>query len=110
MKAIHHMGNFPCHYVPADQNPCDLGTRGIAPQNLGEFLLESPAWFTDRSLWPEQAEITEYREASCETLPAKKEKVLLEKEGERRTKENNGSGPSFGNTSSRNFFALQPTC
>ena len=28
-----------------------------------------------------QPEITESKETSCETLPAKKEKVLLEKEG-----------------------------
>jgi hypothetical protein len=62
MKAIHDMGNFTCHYVPADQNP-DLGTRGIAPRKLGEFWLESPAWLTDRSLWPEQPEITESKEA-----------------------------------------------
>jgi hypothetical protein len=81
MKATHDMGTFPCHYVPADQNPSDLGTRGIAPRKLGEIWLESPAWFTDRSLWPVQPEITESKEASCETLPAKKEKVLLEKEG-----------------------------
>ena len=80
MKAIHDMGNFTCHCVPVDQNP-DLCTRGRATGKLGEFWLENTAWFTDRSLWPEQPEITESKETSCETLPAKKEKVLLEKEG-----------------------------
>ena len=81
VKAIHDLGNFTWHYVPTDQNPSDLGTRGVAPRKLGEFWLKGPAWLTDRSLWPEQPEIMETKEASCETLPAKKEKVLLEKEG-----------------------------
>ena len=43
--------------------------------------MKGPALLTNRSLWPEQPEITETKEASCETLPAKKEKVLLEKKG-----------------------------
>ena len=81
VKAIHDLGNFTWHYVPTDQNPSDLGTRGVAPRKLGEFWLKGPAWLTDRSLRPEQPEITETKEASCETLPAKKKKVLLEKEG-----------------------------
>jgi hypothetical protein len=110
VKAIHDLGNFTWHYVPTDQNPSDLGTRGVAPRKLGEFWLKGPAWLTDRSLWPEQPEITETKEASCETLPAKKEKVLLEKEGGATNERKEWVENILRKHKYWNFFALQPTC
>ncbi|XP_028404074.1 uncharacterized protein LOC114526746 [Dendronephthya gigantea] len=49
VKANLDLGNFTWRYIPTDKNP-------------------------SKSLWPEQPKITETKEASCETLPAKKEK------------------------------------
>lgn len=81
VKAIQDLGDFTWRYVPTDQNPSDLGTRGVAPKKLGDFWLKGPEWLADRSVWPSQPEITETEEASSEALSKKKEKVLLEQDG-----------------------------
>jgi hypothetical protein len=43
-------------WVPTDENPADLPSRGIWPldEKQETFYLHGPIWLKDRTLWPEQ--------------------------------------------------------
>ena len=42
VKAIKDLSKFTWCYVPTDQNPSDLGTRGISIVKLNEFWFKTP--------------------------------------------------------------------
>ena len=83
VKAIHDLGEWQWHYVPTDQNPSDLGTRGVPPANLGDFWFKGPQWLSDIHFWPIQPEIAETEQAARESLPRKKEQTLMVQENDR---------------------------
>ena len=41
-------------YVPAKQNPANLGSRGCDISKLGQNWWEGPVWLRDRNSWPDQ--------------------------------------------------------
>ena len=77
---IQESGNFTWHYVPTDQNPSEMGTRGVPPRKLGNFWLMGPRWLGDELAWTKQPEITETKEASVETVQQKEEKLIFEQD------------------------------
>ena len=40
-------------YVPTEENPADVASRGCSPKNLPANWLTGPAWLKDQSVWPE---------------------------------------------------------
>ena len=80
VKAIHDLGEWQWHYVPTDQNPSDLGTRGVPPAKLDDFWFKGPQWLSDIHFWPIQPEIAETEQAARESLPRKKEQTLMVRE------------------------------
>ena len=52
IKQIKELCTGTWRYVPTEQNPSDLGSRGIAPANLGEFWLKGPTWLCHPTEWP----------------------------------------------------------
>ena len=82
VKSVHELGEWTWHHVPTDQNPSDLGTRGVSPSNLKGLWLKGPEWLADESCWPEAPEIIETEQVAEEALPRKKEKLLMEQDKE----------------------------
>ena len=77
VKAIKDLGKFTWRYVPTDQNPSDLGTRGILVVKLNEFWFKGPNWLSNEMKWPKQPEIVETTDATEEII-ATGERMLLE--------------------------------
>ena len=77
VKAIKDLGKFTWRYVPTDQNPSDLGTRGILIVKLNEFWFKGPNWLSNEMKWPKQPEIVETTDATEEII-ATGEMMLLE--------------------------------
>ena len=82
VKLIKELCNATWRYVPTDQNPSDLGTRGVSPANLGEFWLKGPTWLGRKAEWPPQPEFAATKEALVEAVPKPREKMLLEQNGD----------------------------
>lgn len=78
-KAIRDINFTQWHYIPTEENPSDLGSRGAAPDKLGKLWFHGPDWLHNESKWPSQPEIKETPEAVSESLP-KKDKQLLANE------------------------------
>ena len=57
VKLIKELCNAAWRHVPTDQNPSDLGTRGVTPTNLDEFWLKGPTWLGDKKEWPQQSKV-----------------------------------------------------
>ena len=53
-------------YVPTNDNPSDLGTRGAAPDKLGNLWYKGPDWLQKHDQWPEQPEIKETTDSKQE--------------------------------------------
>ena len=79
VKAISSSDIEEWHYVPTGENPSDLGSRGIAPAQMGSFWFCGPNWLSCKGNWPIQPEIRESQETEAERLP-KKERLLHTKE------------------------------
>ena len=47
LKAINDHAKFTWRYVSTDQNPSDLGTRGISIVKLNEFWFKCPNWLSN---------------------------------------------------------------
>ena len=62
------------HYVPTQNNPADLGSRGCEFRKLCELWWDGPEWLGDCENWPEQHNITKDNESEIER---KKVKELL---------------------------------
>ena len=77
VKAIKDLSKFTWRYVPTDQNPSDLGTRGILVVKLNEFWFKGPNWLSNEMKWPKQPEIVETTDATEEII-ATGERMLLE--------------------------------
>ena len=77
VKSIKDLGKFTWRYVPTDQNPNDLVTRGISIVKLNEFWFKGPNWLSNKMKWPNQPEIVETADVTEEII-AKREKMLLE--------------------------------
>ena len=54
------------NYVPARNNPADLGDRGFELSKLCEFWWDGPEWLRDCKNWPEQPNITHNHESEIE--------------------------------------------
>ena len=78
-KAINEHSFIQWHYVPTDENPSDLGSRGAEPKKLEEFWFQGPSWLNNERSWPTQPEISETTDALKEKIP-RTEKQLLAKE------------------------------
>ena len=78
-RAIQEKDFIMWRYVPTEQNPADMGSRGVSPLKLGENWTEGPGWLSDKDQWPEQPEIQESQEILKEKV-ACKEKQMLAKE------------------------------
>ena len=83
IKAINDSGVNEWHYVPTDENPSDLGSRGSSAKQLGTFWFCGPCWLTKKEMWPSQPVIRESAEAETERVPkqqiqmfAKEEKII----------------------------------
>ena len=79
VKAIRELGEWRWHYIPTDQNPSDMGTRGLPPAKLGELWFKGPQWLAKRSSWPAEPEIIETDSAAAGVL-RRKEHVLMEQQ------------------------------
>ena len=40
------------YYVPTEENPADLGSRGISPAKVKKFWFHGPTWLKDDRQWP----------------------------------------------------------
>ena len=78
VKAIRELGEWRWHYIPTNENPSDLGTRGLPPAKLSEFWFKGPQWLSDKSSWPTEPGIIETESASAEAVPRRKEHALME--------------------------------
>ena len=76
---IQDLETFVWHYVPTEQNPSDLGTRGIVPARIDHFWMKAPEWLGNVEEWPEKVEVKETAEAQTKALP-RKEAALLQKQ------------------------------
>ena len=80
VKAIRELGEWRWHYIPTNENPSDLGTRGLPPAKLSEFWFKGPHWLSDKSSWPTEPEIIETESALAEAIPRRKEHALMEQQ------------------------------
>ena len=80
VKAIKDLGKFTLRYVPTDQNPGDLGTRGISIVKLNDFWFKGPNWLSNEMKWPNQPEIVETTDVTEEIIA--KRKMLLEQDND----------------------------
>ena len=85
VKAIKDLGKFTWRYVPTDQNPSDLGTRGISIVKLNEFWFEGPNWLSNEMKWPKQPETVETTDVTEEII-ATEEKILLDQNNDINTR------------------------
>ena len=44
-------------YVPTQQNPADIGSRGCKGNKIQELWTRGPSWLDQSKLWPEKIEI-----------------------------------------------------
>ncbi|GIX91230.1 hypothetical protein CEXT_386251 [Caerostris extrusa] len=53
-KILETLPSNSCHYVSPKENPADIATRGINPQNLGSCRLgwHRPNFHQDFNYWP----------------------------------------------------------
>jgi hypothetical protein len=65
-KKIKELGDADWRYVPTNSNPSDLGTRGVAPDKLGDLWYKGPDWLQKHDQWPEQPEINETTDVTQE--------------------------------------------
>ena len=76
VKAIKDLGKFTWRYVPTDQNPSNLGTRGVSIIKLNEFWFESPNWLSNEMKWSneivETTDVTELNEKATPVEPRTK--------------------------------------
>ena len=87
MAKIQDVGTLVWPYVPTAENPCDLGTRGVAsPISFDQFWLKGPKWLTSIEEWPEKVEVKETAEAQTEALSGK-DVALLQKQGNHNSQE-----------------------
>ena len=77
VKAIKDLGKFTQRYVPKDQSPRDLGTRGISIVKMNEFWFKGPNWLSNEMKSPNHPEIVETIDVTEEII-AKSEQMLLE--------------------------------
>ena len=66
VKKIKELGDADWLYVPTNSNPSDLGTRGAAPDKLGDLWYKGPDWLQKHDQWPEQPEINETTDVTQE--------------------------------------------
>ena len=59
------------HYVPTQNNPADLGSRGCEFRKLCEFWWDGPEWLGDCENWLEQPNITKNNESEIERKKVK---------------------------------------
>ena len=71
VKAIKDLGKFTWRYVPTDQNPSDLGTRGISIVKLNEFWFKGPNWISNEIKWSNQLETVETTDVTEEIIAKK---------------------------------------
>ncbi len=68
VKKIKELGDAEWLFVPTGNNPSDLGTRGAAPNKLGNLWYKGPDWLPNHDQWPEQPEINETTDATQELV------------------------------------------
>ena len=68
VAAIHEAINVEWNYVPTNENPSDLGKRGVTPENLGTNWFNGPSWMANREQWPRQPDITATTETNTEHI------------------------------------------
>ena len=77
IMAINAINNIHWHYVPTNENPSDLGSRGVDPGKLTDFWFKGPSWLNNRSSWPAQPEIHETSDAQKERIPRAEKQLLI---------------------------------
>ena len=85
VTAIKDLGKFTWRYVPIDQNPSNLGTRGVSVVKLNEFWFKSPNWLSNEMKWSNQPDIVETTDVTEEII-AKEEKMLLQQNNDVNTR------------------------
>ena len=75
-KKIRELSQGEWRYVPTTDNPSDLGTRGIKPNQLGPLWFKGPEWLEDRESWPGQPETMETPETNTEKVRTKKKTMM----------------------------------
>ncbi|XP_065052545.1 uncharacterized protein LOC135681850 [Rhopilema esculentum] len=75
-RAIQEKDFIPWHYVPTDDNPADLGSRGVSPKKLDRFWKEGPLWLINNEEWPEQPEVRETSQSLKEKLGSKEKQLM----------------------------------
>ena len=48
---VRELGEWRWHYIPTNENPSDLGTKGLPPAKLSEFWFKGPHLLSDKSSW-----------------------------------------------------------
>ena len=76
-RAIQEKDFIMWHYVPTEQNPADMGSRGVSPLKLGENWTKGPGWLSDKDQLPEQPEIQENQEILKEKVACKEKQMLV---------------------------------
>ena len=71
VKATKHLGKFTWRYVSKDQNPSDLGTRGISIVKLNEFWFKGQNWISNEIKWSNQPETVETTDVTEEIIAKK---------------------------------------
>ena len=74
-KAIQEKDFIQWHYVPTDENPADLGSRGVSPKKLDQFWKEGPPWLANNEQWPKQPEVQETSQSLKEKLVSKEKQL-----------------------------------
>ena len=75
--AINAINNIHWHHVPTNENPSDLGSRGVDPGKLTDFWFKGPSWLNNRSSWQAQPEIHETSDAQKERIPRAEKQLLI---------------------------------
>ena len=63
-------------YIPTDQNPADIGSRGCYPDQLGELWFHGPKWISNKEKWPVQTHFSETEESKAE-ISTNKQKAMI---------------------------------
>ena len=53
-------------YVGTEQNPADVGSRGILSRERLEIWLKGPSWLTEREMWPAVVQTKPSKETEAE--------------------------------------------